>query len=63
MSLSQFFSILSDLRCYIGVPSQALQIIFDMQSQKKQLKKELYQKNKHFFKLQNVFFFSHFSSF
>jgi hypothetical protein len=33
-SFSQFFSIFSDLKCYIGAPSQALQIIFEMQSQK-----------------------------
>jgi len=38
-SFSQFFSILSDLKCYIEAPSQALQIIFEMQSQKTSQKK------------------------
>jgi hypothetical protein len=36
--LSQFFSILSDLNA-VGAPSQALQIIFEMQSQKGTAKK------------------------
>jgi hypothetical protein len=53
---------LSDLKCYIGAPpSQALQVIFEMQSQRTSLKKEAVKKIR-FFKLQIAFFF-HFSSF
>ncbi len=37
--LSQFFSILSDCKCY-RAPSQALQIIFEMQKQRTSKKKE-----------------------
>jgi hypothetical protein len=36
--LSQFFSILSDCKCY-RAPSQALQIIFEMQKQRTSKKK------------------------
>jgi hypothetical protein len=44
--LSQFFSILSDLNA-IGVPSQASQIMFEMQSQRISQKKS--SKEKTFF--------------
>jgi hypothetical protein len=57
--LSQFFSILSDLKTVVGAPSQALQIIFEKQSQGNNQKKAI---KKHvFFKMQNAFFFSFFS--
>jgi hypothetical protein len=44
--LSQFFSILSDLKTVVGAPSQALQIIFEKQSQgtnqKRAIKKHVF---------------------
>jgi len=52
---SQFFSILSDLKCYRSA-SQALQIIFEMQSQRSNQKRSV--KKIRFFELQNTFFFS-----
>jgi len=48
------FSILNDLKCYRNV-FQALQIIFEMQSQRTSQTKVV--KKIRFYKLQNVFFF------
>jgi len=56
-NLSQIFSILSNLKGYRGL-SQALGIIFQMQSQKSRQKRTV---KILFFKLQNVFF-GHFFS-
>jgi hypothetical protein len=58
--LSQIFSILSDF--FIGVPSQALQIIFEMQTQTNSQNRAL--KKICFFELQNAVFsiFLHFDS-
>jgi hypothetical protein len=46
--LSQFFSILSDLNFFIGVPSQALQIIFQMQSPEEEHPKKSNKENTFF---------------
>jgi len=46
---------------FIGAPSQAVQIIFEMQSQTTSQKRAV--KKIDFFELQNKVFFFHFSSF
>jgi hypothetical protein len=56
--LSQFFSILSDLNA-IGVPSQASQIMFEMQSQRISQKKSSKEKT-FFLNCKMRFFFSFF---